>query len=176
MRVSGIDSNFFRYGTEAAARNKKHIAADKQPENLYEDSILDSVEISETQEQVTPTGAKNDYQDFTEQLENMRAQSNAMADSAKVRMKCLLIATRIMSGDEVPNTDHRYLAQNDPELYTRAVSLRTENPDPKKHKSIAEDGESENADEGASAEPVRTENVEIQETGSSEGSKSTQAE
>ena len=76
---------------------------------------------------------------FKEQLENVKEQADGAAEQWKVYTRCLRIAMHIMSGDIVTKEDHRYLAKNDPELYSKAVSMRMEKTDPKKIKRISED-------------------------------------
>ena len=44
-------------------------------------------------------------------LENSKEQSEAMAESMKVMMRCLKIAASIMKGDHVPSEDMQYLME-----------------------------------------------------------------
>lgn len=53
--------------------------------------------------------------------------------------KCMLIATRIMKGDKVPQADIRFLAEKEPDLYSSALLMRQNNEKPKRHKSLLED-------------------------------------
>jgi hypothetical protein len=85
-----------------------------------------------------------------------------MAEEAKVRLKCLMIAMRIMAGDTVPREDYRYLAKNDLELYSKAVSMRIEQENPKKHKKISESDNKEARDNTEGAESVKSDSGEIQ--------------
>jgi hypothetical protein len=78
------------------------------------------------------------------QLEDVREQGKAAAESWKVRIKCLKIAMRIIVGDEVPVEDHRYLAKNDPELYFEALSRRMPKEHPRKHERLSEDEKPDN--------------------------------
>lgn len=70
--------------------------------------------------------------------ENMKAEQEAM----KILITCLEIARRIMSGDEVPHKDHKYLIEHDIGLYARAVSLRRHKEDPHKYDQLSEDEQS----------------------------------
>lgn len=149
--------------------NKKYTQQIKQSPNSIsqktENTIIDSVEISingrqrERTLKDEMTEMASVHQELMSQLENARKQSEAMAESTKVRMKCLLIAMRIMSGDKVPSEDYRYLAKNDLGLYAKAVSLRMEKENPKKHKQVSKD-ENPGDKEGAtneSSQPARGE-------------------
>lgn len=80
-----------------------------------------------------------------EMLKNSREQSEQSAESFDDLGKCMTIAARIMNGDNVPQKDHRFLAEKYPELYERAILLRRVNPEPKDYDSLLEDEEDENA-------------------------------
>lgn len=67
--------------------------------------------------------------------ESMRSEQDAM----KIRRTCLEISRRIISGDEVPQKDHKYLMKHDMELYARSISLRRHKEDPHKYKQLSED-------------------------------------
>ena len=62
-----------------------------------------------------------------------------MAEWLDARLKCLKIASRIMSGDKVPPEDPRFLLENDPKLYQMAVTGRLPKEDPKEHKSVLDE-------------------------------------
>jgi hypothetical protein len=76
-------------------------------------------------------------------LEASKEQAEAAGDAAKIRLKCMIIASRIMSGDKVPLEDYRYLAKNDPGLYGKALTMRFERDKPKKHDRLSEEEEEE---------------------------------
>ncbi len=76
-------------------------------------------------------------------LESSKEQAIAAGKDAKVRLKCIIISSRIMSGDEVPLEDYKYLAKHDPELYGKALSMRFKSDNPKKYDRISEDEEEE---------------------------------
>lgn len=80
-------------------------------------------------------------EELNRQLEASNKQTKKARDLAKIQAKCKLIAMRIMSGDTVPWQDYRYLAKNDPELYGKAIIMRIEKEDPKKHKRVSEEEE-----------------------------------
>lgn len=82
-----------------------------------------------------------DYAGMTRQLKSVNEQNKASAEGSETRIKCMIIARRIMSGDEVPIEDYRFLLKNDPELYGKAVMMRIEKENPVKHKKIS--GESD---------------------------------
>lgn len=172
MRVGGVNNNFFRQDTV----NKKHTVQDKQHEDFSENAISDPVEISADETQEKRKSYAMELEDIMSQLENIRSQGKSMADSARVRMKCLMIAARIMSGDIVPNADQRYLAENDLELYSRAVSLRVVKENPKKHKSIVDDEETKSAKNAVPeiTKAIQPENVEVQTEASADSAASSE--
>ena len=81
----------------------------------------------------------NELKGYIKQLEDAHEQGEAAADSANVLIKCMQIAMRIISGDEVPWEDHRYLAEHNPELYAEAMSKRMPKEKPHKHERLSED-------------------------------------
>jgi hypothetical protein len=62
----------------------------------------------------------DELQGHLKQLESVREQGEAGSESAEIFMKCLQIAMRIISGDEVSREDHEFLAKHNPELYAEA--------------------------------------------------------
>ena len=82
---------------------------------------------------------RNNYAMLASEMENVRKQGEASAEATKIRIKCLKIAMRIMSGDEVPAADHRFLLEKDPGLYGQAIMMRMQKEHPEKHKRISED-------------------------------------
>ena len=91
--------------------------------------------------------------DFTNQLEVARKQSQSAAKSWEILIKCLKIAMRIMSGDIVPRADHKYIAKHEPEMYSKALTMRMNKEDPKKHKRLSKkEDESEKTEKQDSME------------------------
>jgi hypothetical protein len=76
-----------------------------------------------------------------QQIKQAQEQGKAEANAMKIRLNCMLIAARIMKGDEVPKEDIRYLKKNDMELYNKAILMRIQNDHPKKHKKISDNKE-----------------------------------
>ena len=161
MNINPSASIYADFLRESAVKNAdrerdKYLRENEQPNNstvqATEDSAGYSVEISG--ERMRKTGeADNELNKMTDehqihmkQLEDAREQGEAVAESWKTRIKCLQIAMRIISGDEVPREDHQYLAKHDPELYSEAVSRRMPKEDPRKHERLSEDEKSETSD------------------------------
>ena len=94
------------------------------------------------------------FEGFLQNLEEMRKQSKASAEMFEIQRKCLLIAIRIMSGDNVPPEDIIYLAENAPELYARAMIMRMYKEDPEDHKRVSEDKKSESAEPKSAETPA----------------------
>jgi hypothetical protein len=83
--------------------------------------------------------AEGNLERMRESLEAAKEMGEGMAEFFQIKIKCLVIAMRIIKGDEVPAADHRFLAENDLELYTKAMSMRQQNPKPEKHDRLSED-------------------------------------
>lgn len=153
----------------------------QQTETILEDTVNISdngrQKARETKEE--QARVEREREELLKQLENAREQGEAVADMMEKRMKCLLIASRIMGGDEVPVEDYRYLAENDLDLYSKAVSMRMEKENPNKHKRVSEDEESggaENAGDSTDAKTAETKNVEAVAEVSAESSASADVE
>lgn len=74
---------------------------------------------------------------FKEELEAAEKAGNPYDDM----LKCLKIAMRIMKGDRVPDRDMNYLAEHQPEMFSAAIMFRSNNENPKNHKSLLEEPE-----------------------------------
>lgn len=95
---------------------------------------------------------EEDLFDVTEMLKQLSESSKTSPDDPLiVRLKCMIIAIRIRSGDNVPNKDKRFLLENEPEMYSTAILLRQKNNNPKKYKSILEDEKDESVEESSDA-------------------------
>lgn len=77
--------------------------------------------------------AKQVVDDISNQLENAANSKGSPYDEL---LKCLEIASRIIKGDKVPQTDIRFLAEKQPELYSSAMFMKQNSENPKRHKSI----------------------------------------
>ena len=123
----------------AVKANVQETKAPEPPETV------DKVEISDE--------AKAKSDDFQKMLEDMRSEMRALreelkrageagegaAEAWKEKIRCLIIAMRIMSGDIVPEQDHRYLRDKDMDLYCRAIMMRVEKEDPDEYDRLSED-------------------------------------
>ena len=104
---------------------------------------------------------RNDMRTLREGLERAKELGEGAAEAWKEKIKCLQIAMRIMSGSKVPEADHRFLQDKDPELYGKAITMRMEKVDPKEHDRLSEDEE----DEGIVRDP---ESVDTSSSGAEE--------
>ena len=75
------------------------------------------------------------------QVEQAKQQGEAAARQFDTLQKCLIIARRIISGDEVPREDYRFLAENEPALYKQAILMRQHKEDPEEYDRLSEDEE-----------------------------------
>ena len=98
--------------------------------------LMDTVTISDEAKKL-----RYDYEELLEELKRSRESTESAKDSSDDFIKCLLIAQRIMSGDRVPLKDEKFLAENQPDLYLRAILMKSTKSDPKKYKSLIEDKE-----------------------------------
>lgn len=85
--------------------------------------------------------AKLQQEQLKSELESSNMQAKEFEKSAKVQSQCMLIASRIMAGDDVPIQDYKYLATNNTELYGKAIMMRVNKENPEKHKRVSEDEE-----------------------------------
>ena len=129
------------------SKKTEQTAQTKTPETIDSGALQpgDTVEISPE--------AKNKAEDFQKKLDEMRNEMKALreglkqaaeagkgaAEGWKEKIKCLQIAMRIISGNKVPEEDHRYLRERDVELYSRAIQLRIEKEDPKEYDKLSEE-------------------------------------
>lgn len=88
------------------------------------------------------------------ELKKAQAEAKAKSDEYSDTFKCMRIASRIMSGDKVPQKDREYLAKNEPEMYAKALMLRCQKKNPKEYKSLVDD--EEETTEQASQQPEET--------------------
>ena len=98
--------------------------------------VMDTVTISDEAKKL-----RYDYQELLDELERSRESSEGAKESSQDFIKCLLIAQRIMSGDRVPIKDQKFLAEKQPDLFLKAMIMKTTKADPKKNKSLIEDEE-----------------------------------
>ena len=112
-----------------------------------DEPVVDSVSISEEGLQKSGNNKEElarierEREELQKQLEQAREQGEAQFEAMMVKIKCLLIAGRIMHGHKVPKDDYRYLAKHDMGLYAKALSLRIEKRDPIKYDRLSEDEE-----------------------------------
>ena len=128
---------------------------------LAPETPVDTVELSaqglekEKERIAKVEPATQDIGALQKQMEQIREQSEGAAEGWKVYIKCLRIAMRIISGDNVPEIDHQYLAKNDSELYGKAMSMKVHKQDPEDLDSISDeddDKKSGSEDENGAAE------------------------
>lgn len=87
-------------------------------------------------------GLNENLSEFDELLKELR-QASKTKSPYDALVKCMEIATRIIKGHNVPDQDMKFLAENQPKMYSNAILLRQVNDDPKDYDSILEDEENE---------------------------------
>lgn len=91
-----------------------------------------------------------------EQIRQAQEQADAQGEAMENHGKCMLIASRIMSGDKVPKEDEQFLIENNAELYMRAITMRVEKEDPREYDRLSEDKERGEAAPAPEAGPPET--------------------
>lgn len=71
------------------------------------------------------------------QAEVVNNETNESKNKQDIALKCLTISRRIMAGDIVPQSDHRFLQKHDPEMYGRAILMRIPKAKPHKYKPLS---------------------------------------
>ena len=74
-------------------------------------------------------------------MKQAEASMKAEQEEMKILRTCMEISRRIISGDEVPQKDHKYLMKHNMELYARAIMLRKHKENPHKYDQLSEDEE-----------------------------------
>lgn len=127
----------------------------QSPKNKF---IVDSVEISDEGKRKSrdeSVGMQAQLEMMQKQVEAAQKQGEAMSKTMEVQMKCMTIAMHIISGDKVPQEDHRYLSEKDRELYMKALSMRIEKEKPEECDRVSEDEEEENNNNSEEASTIK---------------------
>lgn len=145
MGVGGVGGSFYGAYTEYG----KGIQTDAVPERRTSDGsnakgvskeVIDSLTIL-SGDRSAQFSESNRYIDLFRQLGEARSQGEATAKAFENLRKCIIIAMRIMNGDRVPFEDHRFLLENEPEMYYKALMMRRIKEDPEEYDRISEDEE-----------------------------------
>ena len=105
--------------------------------------INDSVSIFISKDSGPRSAESIKFLDLLRQLTDARKQGDDYAKSLDTLRKCIVIAMRIIEGDKVPMEDHRFLMENEPEMYYKALMMRRIKEDPDEYDRISEDEEEE---------------------------------
>ncbi|MGJ4849364.1 hypothetical protein ACH6CV_03840 [Bacillota bacterium Meth-B3] len=144
MRIASIGSPGFNALTGQRPLGVDRVNADPAPDaEAHEQPRPDAREAGAGQAR----DSKSYMEKMLSQLEDANASADALGDAMDVEIKCMIIASRIMRGHKVPKADHQFLMKNKPELYMKALMLRTlrKNPKPKKYKRLSEEEEKEDS-------------------------------
>lgn len=142
------------------AKDSKQAQEVEKPDVMPEDKVEISAEAKKgsVDFQGMLDEMRDKYRMLREDMKRAQEAGDGMAEAMKEKIRCLQIAMRIMSGDNVPIEDERYLAEKDIELYHQAKTMRIEKEDPKDHDRLSED------------EKKKKDDDEIDSTGDSIGS------
>ncbi|MDR2905013.1 MAG: hypothetical protein LBU73_03560 [Helicobacteraceae bacterium] len=182
MSINSINNNLYnaynksplsnttaQTGAPAAAKEKTE-ANPAAIVSISEEAKSGATEAKKTSTQVSEE-TQGKAEGLGEYLASVKKQADGAAKSFEIQRKCLAIAMRIMSGDKVPNEDHRFLMKNDPELYSKAIMMRQEKVNPEEYKRLSED--KDDADEKAAEDAsgsVQTPEISDQTQASEESS------
>jgi hypothetical protein len=151
-------------GVAAQSADTKEPPAPQQPPATAEDIVDISAEAKQKAGdlQAMQEELSERYFSLREELARAQEAGEGMAKFMREKIKCIQIAMRIISGNRVPSEDHRFLAEKDPELYAKAMSMRIEKAEPKEYERLSEDEEEELAPaedppEAADAQTTATE-------------------
>jgi len=127
MNVNGINSNAVFNVIVRGAKSA-------EPPAETPDLACDKITISGKRE-----STREYYSRLNEQMKAARENAEGAGKAFDILRKCLIIAARIMAGDEVPQKDHNFLIENNSAMYMKAMSLRQYKEDPEKWDSILGD-------------------------------------
>ncbi len=82
--------------------------------------------------------ALNKKEEFEAEMAASKSEIEGVINTFDVLLKCLKIATRIISGDKVPPQDEKLLLENFPDIYSASKTLAKQKEEGKKHKSLAD--------------------------------------
>lgn len=80
---------------------------------------------------------------FQEMAIQQQERVQEAGKTARTQAKCMKIAMRLAAGDKVPYQDERFLMENDPELHSKAMSVRIPKQDPEEYDSVLEEEDME---------------------------------
>ncbi|MCL2125526.1 MAG: hypothetical protein FWH33_06005 [Oscillospiraceae bacterium] len=173
MRIGEANKGNYRISFQTPSKDVKSTskaeehtdeALQKAPDEITEADIdevtISNGSIAKAKEENNLSDAlekmRAESRELQRQLEAAREQGDGMADYFKKKLQCIIIAMRIMQGDKVPPEDHRFLAEEEPELYHKAMSMRVEKEDPEEYDRLSEDEENDSkAPDNGEAEPVQ---------------------
>ncbi len=147
MKINGSDGvNHFGMVTKNKTGQNVTLSS-KEDSNVLSEEAGVTLELSDNSRGRVDVGIVS-ASVIKEQMERLQEQSKAAEKSGIVNSKCMTIAMRIASGDEVPLKDVIYLQKNRSDLYDMAMRMRIPKADPKKYDSITDDEEDENTSNG----------------------------
>jgi hypothetical protein len=68
--------------------------------------------------------AQAEKSSLQDQLEASNEQAKAAAEELEQKLKCLKIMSNLIAGKKVPGQDQHYLAEHEPEMFAKAITLR----------------------------------------------------
>jgi len=136
----------------SGAQTNQLLVAFGDNEDVLEISEL-AKSLNEAEDEVCPHAKRLEermarMREVSEGLRQAREASEGAGDMWRIKLKTLEIARRIIRGDNVPADDYSFLAEHNPELFKKAVSMRDmNNDDPTDYDSISESDENALASE-----------------------------
>ncbi len=144
-----------QYAQKDTNKNSRQGSSDVGENNsLAEESTEESLRYSVIIEVKKLHQRKQDeFDQLQRDLIAARQSANDFGESFEIKIKCLRIAARITSGDEVSPKDTKFLAKHDPQMLAMAQMRRIEKENPKKKGDITDE---EDAEEQSTADAVST--------------------
>jgi len=152
-KIAVANGNQNRISSNIGAEGNEHLAKVPSSEtnpNAGTDTVYISAEAKNLLGEIYKD-RQTAFLEMKEQLSNIREQDGSPYD---IELKCIKIAMRILNGDYVPKQDEKFLAENNPEMYLRAIMLRKQNEDPEEYDSLLEEEESSTDESSTASEAV----------------------
>ncbi len=125
---------------EAASASVRHDRLAPHFGDSTQQSITTLVEL-EKQQQEARSLYEIGLDHMKTDIEAADSEAKALNELMESKIKCIEISEAIMDGDKVSAEDHKFLMENDPELYMLSLANIRENDDPKKRKVLEDEKE-----------------------------------
>lgn len=143
---------------------------------ISEDATLQLQAAKENAKKTGSSLSAAERASLLQMAESSNEQAESFSESVESLSKCMLIAARIIAGDNVPKSDSSFLYENQPEMYLQAIMLRSQKEDAKNHKSLLEEESETDEAQGGEMQEISGEQEGVDASAESSGSKTTGGE